>query len=73
MQKSSKCTYKMGEAIKEKKKYLRPEEAMESAKKLNEDKTKLHVFSAYKCITCHFFHVGRTHKINPNYASEIHG
>lgn len=73
MQKSSKCTYKMGEVITQKKKYLRPEEATESAKKLNEDQTKLHLFAAYKCTSCHFFHVGRSHKINPNYASERHG
>ena len=72
MQKSSKCTYKMGEAVKEKKRYLRPGDAIESAAKLNEDKTKLHIFAAYKCTTCHFFHVGRSHKINPRYASERH-
>jgi hypothetical protein len=72
MQKSSKCTYKMGEVVKEKKRYLRPEDAIESAAKLNEDKTKLHIFAAYKCTTCHFFHVGRSHKINPRYASERH-
>lgn len=72
MQKSNKCTYKMGVVIKQKKKYIRPEEATESAKKLNEDQTKLHLFAAYKCTSCNFFHVGRSHKINPNYASERH-
>jgi hypothetical protein len=73
MQKSSKCTYKIGEMVREKKKYLRPEEAIKSADMLNEDVTKLHLFSAYKCTTCYFFHVGRSNKINPNYASERHG
>jgi hypothetical protein len=62
----------MGVVIKQKKKYIRPEEATESAKKLNEDQTKLHLFAAYKCTSCNFFHVGRSHKINPNYASERH-
>lgn len=63
----------MGDLLKVKKKYLRPEEAIKSAAKLNGDNSKIHMFSAYKCTTCHFFHVGRNHKINPNYASERHG
>ena len=67
MQKSNKCGYKMGEFTREKKKYLRPEEAIESTKKLNSDPSKLNLFVAYKCTTCYCFHVGKSHKTNPNY------
>jgi len=65
MQKSSKCEYRYGEKVFKKKRYLRPEDAMKSAKKLNEDPSKLHYFVAYKCTTCLYFHVGKSYKEKP--------
>jgi rubrerythrin len=65
MQKSSKCSYKYGDKIIHKKRYLRPEQALESARKLNEDPSKIHYFSAYKCTMCNFFHVGKNNKVKP--------
>jgi len=44
MQKSSKCSYKYGDKIIHKKRYLRPEQVLESARKLNEDPSKIHYF-----------------------------
>ncbi len=63
MQKSSKCSHFVGGKETPKKKYLKVEDAVASAKKLSEDPSKIHLFSAYKCTTCHFFHVGRNNKV----------
>jgi hypothetical protein len=67
MEKSNKCSYKLGEKNFDKKKYKTPEEAIQSASKLSNDPSKMHTFAAYKCETCHFFHVGRTNKLKESW------
>lgn len=72
MRKSSKCKYTIGGVVKDKVKYLRPEEAMRVAKLINEkDASKIHVMVAYKCTTCFFFHIGRSHEIKPSLLPKI--
>ena len=60
MRKSHKCWYKIGVNTKNKHKYLRPEEAINEAKRLNKLTNTIKKFIAYKCDTCYFFHVGRS-------------
>ena len=60
MRKSSKCEYTIGVNTKKKRKYLRPEEAVEEANRLNALPHVIKKCIPYKCTTCHFFHVGRT-------------
>jgi hypothetical protein len=54
----------------QKKRYLKPEEAIKAADLLNLDVSKLHYFSAYKCTTCHFFHVGKNNKIREDWGKQ---
>ena len=70
MQKSGKCSYKLGDKMVQKKRYLRPEEAMKAADLMNLDVSKLHYFSAYKCTTCHFFHIGKNNKTKENWGNQ---
>lgn len=60
MRKSNKCEYTIGVNTRKKRKFLRPEEAMEEASRLNSLPHVIKKCVAYKCTTCHFFHVGRT-------------
>jgi len=62
MRKSSKCEYTIGVNKKKKRKFLRPEEAMAEAARLNELPQVIKKFVPYKCTVCYFFHVGRTHE-----------
>ena len=49
-----------------KKKYLRPEEAIKAANRLNSLPNRIHVVAPYKCTTCHFFHVGKLDQLIKN-------
>ena len=60
MRKSNKCEYTIGVNKKKKRKYLKPEEALAEAARLNSLDHVIKKCVAYKCTTCHFFHVGRT-------------
>ena len=60
MRKSNKCEYTIGVNTRKKRKFLRPEEAMAEASRLNLLPHVIKKCVAYKCTTCHFFHVGRT-------------
>lgn len=60
MRKSNKCEYTIGVNTRKKRKFLRPEEAMDEATRLNSLPHVIKKCVAYKCTTCHFFHVGRT-------------
>lgn len=60
MRKSNKCEYTIGVNTRKKRKFLRPEEAMEEASRLNSLPHVIKKCVAYKCTACHFFHVGRT-------------
>ena len=60
MRKSNKCEYTIGVNTRKKRKFLRPEESMEEAARLNLMPHVIKKFVAYKCTKCHFFHVGRT-------------
>jgi len=62
MRKSNKCEYTIGVNTKKKRKFLRPEEAMAEAARLNELPHVIKKCVAYKCTVCYFFHVGRTHE-----------
>lgn len=62
MRKSSKCNYKIGVNIRNKKKFLKPEDAIKEAERLNKMPNVIKKFVAYKCTTCFFFHVGRTNE-----------
>ena len=65
MRKSNKCEYTIGVNTKKKRKFLRPEEAMAEAARLNELPHVIKKCVAYKCTVCYFFHVGRTHEDLP--------
>lgn len=66
MQKSANCSYKRnGETI-QKKKFLKVDEAVAAADSQNKKVSNIHLFTAYKCTTCFFFHIGKSHKLNPN-------
>jgi hypothetical protein len=60
MRKSNKCSYKIGINERKKRKFLRPEEAMKEADRLNNQPNLIKKFVAYKCTVCYFFHVGRS-------------
>jgi hypothetical protein len=45
-----------------KKKFNSDKEAIEEAKRINVLPKTIHKVVAYKCITCHLWHVGRTKK-----------
>lgn len=60
MRKSSKCKYTIGVNTLSKRKYLKPEMAIEMADKINAMPNAIHKTVAYKCTVCHFFHVGRS-------------
>jgi hypothetical protein len=60
MRKSNKCEYTIGVNTRKKRKFLRPEEAVSEAERLNGLPNIIKKFIAYKCTTCNFFHVGRT-------------
>ena len=62
MRKSNKCSYKIGINERKKRKFLRPEEAMNEANRLNKQPNLLKKFIAYKCTVCCFFHVGRSNE-----------
>jgi hypothetical protein len=64
MQKSHKCKYKIGVNEIQKKKFLKPEDAIAMANFLNTKPNIIHTMVAYKCTTCHFFHIGRSTKVN---------
>ena len=64
MRKSSKCEYTIGVNTRKKKRFLRPEEAIDEAERLNELPNIIKKFIAYKCTTCLFFHVGRSTEDN---------
>lgn len=67
MRKSNKCSYSIGPYKKDKRKFLRPEDAINESKKLNMRESTLHLYQAYKCTVCHFFHIGRSNVLNDNY------
>lgn len=53
-----------GEKVfRDKTKYLKPESASIDAQKLNDSPKQIHKVYAYKCTSCHFFHVGRVTEI----------
>lgn len=64
MRKSSKCRYKIGLLEKNKKKFLKPEEAIAECEKLNAQPNTIRKYIPYKCTTCHFFHIGRSSEQN---------
>ena len=71
MRKGSKCkvyshtNVETGEQIlKDKKKYLRPEQAIAEADRLNKLPKQIHKLFPYKCTSCHFFHIGRHYELN---------
>lgn len=64
MRKSGKCEYTIGVNTRKKNKFLRPEEAVTEANRLNELPNVVKKFIAYKCTTCNFFHVGRSTEDN---------
>lgn len=64
MRKSGKCEYTIGVNTRKKKKFLRPEEAIDEVNRLNNLPNVVKKFIAYKCTTCHFFHVGRSSEDN---------
>jgi hypothetical protein len=72
MRKGSKCkvyshTLPNGEKVlKDKKKYLTPEKAIEECNMLNSKPKQIHKLIVYKCMKCHFFHLGRSTQINEN-------
>lgn len=51
--------------LKNKKKYLKPEQAIAEADRLNKLPKQIHKLLPYKCTTCHFFHIGRAGELNP--------
>lgn len=60
MRKSFKCQYTIGVNTKNKKKFLRPEDAIAEADKINRMPQSIKKVIAYKCTTCQFFHIGRS-------------
>jgi hypothetical protein len=72
MNKSPVCTRllyidpKTGKHVRtDKKKFLKPEEAIKAANRLNAKDNVLHKVEAYKCTTCLRFHIGKTKKKKP--------
>lgn len=65
MRKSNKCEYTIGVNTRKKRKFLRPEEAVKEAERINKLPHVIKKCVAYKCTVCHFFHVGRTHEDIP--------
>ena len=61
MRKSNKCKYTIGVNTRDKKKYLKPEDAINEANRVNSFPNNIKKMVPYKCTVCHFFHIGRTH------------